>query len=206
MSDDGLLREGEARGDGSGPALSPPMAELIRASSSGDRGAFARLFDVSSPRLFGLIVRVVGDRGYAEEVLQETYLQIWDNAERFDEASGSALSWMLTIAHRRAVDRVRSEDSARRREERDAMAAPRARADIAEDVAESMAAGETSAVLRRCVNGLSQVQRQAIDLAYFDAMTYREVSERLGVALPTVKSRIRDGLRNLRKCLGGEPG
>lgn len=86
------------------------------------------------------------------------------------------------------------------------MAAPRARADIAEDVAESMAAGETSAVLRRCVNGLSQVQRQAIDLAYFDAMTYREVSERLGVALPTVKSRIRDGLRNLRKCLGGEPG
>ncbi|WP_082908377.1 ECF RNA polymerase sigma factor SigK [Dietzia timorensis] len=205
MSDDGP--QGGERGDGGATASPSPssLAALVRGSASGDRGAFAQLFDLTSPRLYGLIVRIVGDRGYAEEILQESYLQIWESADRYEEKFGSALSWMLTIAHRRAVDRVRSEQSARRREEADAMHSPAEQVDIAEGVAESMASRELATDVRRCVDDLSSVQRQAIELAYFGGLTYRDVAERLGAALPTVKSRIRDGLRNLKKCLGGEP-
>ena len=205
MSDDGPRHERKGDVAASGSLSSPPLAALIRDSATGDRDAFATLFDLTAPRLFGLIVRIVGDRGFAEEILQESYLQIWENAERYDEKFGSALSWMLTIAHRRSVDRVRSERSARRREEADAMHSPTERVDIAEAVAESMDSKERATDVRRCVDDLSAVQKQAIELAYFGGLTYRDVAERLGTALPTVKSRIRDGLRNLKKCLGGEP-
>lgn len=205
MSDDEPWHERKGDVAASGSLSSPPLAALIRDSAAGDRDAFATLFDLTAPRLFGLIVRIVGDRGFAEEILQESYLQIWENAERYDEKFGSALSWMLTIAHRRSVDRVRSERSARRREEADAMHAPTERVDIAEAVAESMDSKERATDVRRCVDDLSAVQKQAIELAYFGGLTYRDVAERLGTALPTVKSRIRDGLRNLKKCLGGEP-
>ena len=204
MSKDGPRHERKADVPASGSLSSLPLAALIQDSGTGDRGAFAQLFDLTSPRLYGLIVRIVTDRGYAEEILQESYLQIWENAGRYDEKSGSALSWMLTIAHRRAVDRVRSEQSARRREEADAMHSPTEHVDIAEGVAESMETQERASDVRRCVDDLSSVQKQAIELAYFGGLTYRDVADRLGAALPTVKSRIRDGLRNLKKCLGGE--
>lgn len=205
MSDDEPRYERKGDDAASGSFSPPPLATLIRDSATGDRGAFARLFDLTSPRLYGLIVRIVADRGYAEEILQESYLQIWESAGRYDERSGSALSWMLTIAHRRAVDRVRSEQSARRREEAEVMHSPTEHVDIADGVAESMASQERATDVRRCVDDLSVVQKQAIELAYFGGLTYRDVAEKLGAALPTVKSRIRDGLRNLKKCLGGEP-
>lgn len=186
--------------------VSEDLGELLRAAGAGDREAFARLYDATAPRLFGLVLRVVGDRGLAEEILQETYLQIWDRAAWYEPAAGSALSWLLTIAHRRAVDRVRSEEAGRRRAQNDALArqAEGPTGDVADTVVGQLTAAHERAAVHRCLGRLTQMQRQAIELAYFGGKTYREVAEALDAALPTVKSRIRDGLRGLRTCLGGE--
>lgn len=186
--------------------VSEDLGELLEAAGTGDREAFARLYDATAPRLFGLVLRVVGDRGFAEEILQETYLQIWDRAAGYDPAAGSALSWLLTIAHRRAVDRVRSEQAGRRRAQADAAAreAEGPAGDVADTVVATLTAESERVAVRRCLEQLTAMQRQAIELAYFGGQTYREVAEKLGAALPTIKSRIRDGMRGMRTCLGGE--
>lgn len=186
--------------------VSEDLGELLEAAGTGDREAFARLYDATAPRLFGLVLRVVGDRGFAEEILQETYLQIWDRAAGYDPAAGSALSWLLTIAHRRAVDRVRSEQAGRRRAQADAAAreAEGPAGDVADTVVATLTAESERVAVRRCLEQLTAMQRQAIELAYFGGQTYREVAETLGAALPTIKSRIRDGMRGMRTCLGGE--
>lgn len=177
-------------------AVLPPLLERV---ASGDAAAFGELYDLTSSRVYGMVLRVLRDPGYSEEVTQEVYLQVWRSAASYDPRAGSPLAWLLTIAHRRAVDRVRSEAATTNRDLRYAVTASDREFD---HVAESVAARETTEQVLGCLESLTDTQRQSVDLAYYQGLTYRQVAERLSVALPTVKSRIRDGLIRLRKCLG----
>lgn len=185
----------------------PPLTDpgrLLELAASGDLQAFGRFYDLMSPRVYGLALRVLRDPGYAEETVQEVFLQVWKQASDYRPSLGSVQSWVLTITHRRAVDRVRSETSAARRDEVDAAADITRSGDIAEQVTEQISRDENAAEVRRCLGTLTDNQRESIEMAYFSGQTYREVADQLGTALPTIKSRIRDGLRRLKNCLGGE--
>ena len=175
------------------------LEHLLALVAAGDRAAFADLYDRTGSRVYGMVLRVLRDPGYSEDVTQDVYLQIWRDAGRFDAAQGSAMSWLLTIAHRRAVDRVRSESSASARENRYGL---RTLAEVVAGVDDEVLTREAGREVRECLDTLTELQAQAVSLAYYDGFTYREVADRLTVALPTVKSRIRDGLKRLRGCLG----
>jgi RNA polymerase sigma-70 factor (ECF subfamily) len=177
--------------------------ELLRQVARGDEQAFTRLYDTLAPRVFGLARRVLRDPAQAEEVAQEAMVEVWRNATRFDQARGSATSWILTITHRRAVDRVRSAQAGADRERRVAAASVDTPYD---DVVEEVTSSLEQQQVRRCLGGLTDLQREAITLAYYDGFSYREVAEKLDTALPTVKTRMRDGLIRLRDCLGVELG
>ncbi|MFW0784029.1 ECF RNA polymerase sigma factor SigK [Gordonia sp. CPCC 206044] len=174
------------------------LTALLADSASGDRGAFAHLYDLTSARIYGLAVRVVRDRHYAEEVVQEAYLQFWENAGEYHPGRGSVISWMMTIAHRRAVDRVRAEETHSRKlgQYETSNPAPDAPAPL-----EVVIDREESQALRGCLDRLTDLQRDSIEMSYFDGMTYPEVAEHTSTPLPTIKTRIRDGLRKLRNCL-----
>jgi len=174
------------------------LAELLRRASRGDEAAFADLYDRTSTKVYGLARRVVRDPAQAEEVAQETYLAVWRQAARYDPAQGGPLAWILTIAHRRAVDRVRSAESAR---ERDLRFADGSDYDM---VAETVTTSLEAARVRRALASLTEVQREAVLLAYYGGYTYKEVSELLDVPLGTIKTRMRDGLIRLRDALGVE--
>ena len=184
------------------PDLDP--AVLLERSAAGDLEAFGRFYDLVAPRVYGLVLRILRDPGYSEETVQEVFLQAWQQAGSYNRALGSVTSWILTIAHRRAVDRVRTENSSSRREEARAREVPVAVMDVSEEVVASLSQADEARGVRRCLEDLTVNQRESIELAYFSGLTYREVAERLDAALPTVKSRIRDGLRRLKQCLGGE--
>jgi RNA polymerase sigma-70 factor (ECF subfamily) len=179
------------------------LAVLLRAVGEGDQEAFARLYDLTAPRVFGLVLRVLRDRAQAEEVTQEVYMQVWRAASDYDPERGSPLAWLLTVAHRRAVDRVRSAQSQSKREVvYESRATQRPVDTTSETVHERLEAGR----VRVAVDALSPAQRTAIELAYFGGLTHREVAEQLGVPLGTAKTRIRDGLGRLRRQLeGGAP-
>lgn len=177
------------------------LEHLLALVAAGDRAAFADLYDRTGSRVYGMVLRVLRDPGYSEDVTQDVYLQIWRDAGRFDAAQGSAMSWLLTIAHRRAVDRVRSESSASARENRYGL---RSLAEVVAGVDDEVLTRDAGRRVRDCLATLTELQAQAVSLAYYDGFTYREVADRLTVALPTVKSRIRDGLKRLRGCLGRE--
>jgi RNA polymerase sigma-70 factor, ECF subfamily len=184
------------------PTMTPAdLDALLRRVAQQDADAFAAFYDATRARVYGLVTRVVRDRGYSEETTQEVYLQVWRTAESYDPASGSALAWLLTLAHRRAVDRVRSEQAASRRESRYGATTSEPAAD---HVSEAVITREELRQVATCLEGLTDVQRECIELAYYQGMTYREVSERLSANLATVKSRMRDALRGLRNCLGME--
>ena len=173
--------------------------ELLRLVARGDEQAFAALYDALSPRVFGLARRVLRDAAQAEEVAQEALVEVWRTAARFDPSRGSATSWVLTITHRRAVDRVRAAQAGSDRERRVAAAS----VDTPYDgVVEAVTANLEQQQVRRCLQTLTELQREAITLAYYDGFTYREVAEKLDAALPTIKTRMRDGLIRLRDCLG----
>jgi RNA polymerase sigma-70 factor (ECF subfamily) len=172
---------------------------LVTLAGRGDQAAFEAVYDRVAAPVFGLIRRVLRDSAQAEEVAQETLLEVWRTAARFDPARGSAMTWVMTIAHRRAVDRVRSEAAAAKREARAAAAgAPVLADEVADAVESSMEAERVS----RCLDRLTELQRESITLAYYSGYSYPQVASALGVALGTVKTRIRDGLRRLRDCLG----
>lgn len=181
------------------------LGDLLDRVADGDRGALGVLYDRTAPRLFGLVRRLIRDEGYAEETLQEVYLQVWNHAGSFRRDAGSPMSWLLTIAHRRAVDRIRSEEAAGRRlrdyDPGAGTAAPAAETEALDGLGRE----HNARLVTRCLGELTPTQRESLRLAYFDGHTYREVAELLDAALPTVKSRIRDGLRRLRTCLGGDP-
>jgi RNA polymerase sigma-70 factor, ECF subfamily len=178
--------------------LSPRLTRLLERAGAGDRAAFAELYDAVVTRVFGLARRVVRDPAQAEEVAQEVMVDVWRHAPRFDPALGSALSWILAITHRRAVDRVRSEEAARRRTRDVAILEPTVAHEPAGEAAET---SDSVGRVRAALEGLTDLQRQAIELAYFDGLTYRQVAETLGTPLGTVKTRIRDGMLRLRPVL-----
>jgi len=171
---------------------------LLRRVAQRDREAFTAFYDATCSRVYGMVVRVLRDRGYSEETTQDVYLQVWRSAASYDPASGSALAWLLTLAHRRAVDRVRSEQAAGQRDSRYGASTVERAADHFSD---AVIAGEERRRVTACLDGLTGPQRECIDLAYYQGMTYVQVSERLSANLATVKSRMRDAIRNLRNCL-----
>jgi RNA polymerase sigma-70 factor (ECF subfamily) len=155
------------------------------------------VYDQLAGPVYGLIRRVLRNPAQSEEVAQEALLEVWRSASRFDPAKGSAATWVMTIAHRRAVDRVRSATAAAEREQRTAM--PLQNVD---DVAETVEASLEKERVRRCLDGLTELQRESITLAYYGGYSYREVAALLSSTLGTIKTRIRDGLIRMRDCMG----
>ncbi len=178
---------------------SDELARMLRRCARRDEAQFARLYDATAPRLFGLVRQVVRDVGQAEEVTQEAYLQIWEQSARFNPDKGSALSWMMTIAHRRAVDRVRAAESRADREN----AYDVGRQSVPYDTTADTAHRELDAQrVRQAMDALTSAQRSAVDLAYFGGYTHREVAALLDLPVGTAKTRIRDGLIRLRDTMG----
>ena len=189
---------GQEPARGTAPA-GPDLAALLQASARGDEAAFTDLYDAASSRLFGLVLRVVRDPAQSEEVTQEAFLEIWRSSARFDPAAGSPMSWMLTIAHRKAVDRVRAAQASANRDDRYGSRSQERSFDVTADEAERSL--DTQRV-RRALDSLTETQRGAVELAYLGGYTHTEVASLLGVPLGTAKTRIRDGLIRLRDTLG----
>jgi RNA polymerase sigma-70 factor, ECF subfamily len=177
----------------------PAPAELLRRSARGDEAAFATLYDAVAPKVYGLALRVVRDPAQAEEVAQEVFLEIWRTASRFRPEAGSALAWMLTITHRRAVDRVRAAEAATRR---DVTYEQRNRPVSHDATAERAEANLEARRVRGALGTLTPVQREAVELAYLGGYTHTEVASMLDLPVGTAKTRIRDGLIRLRDTMG----
>jgi RNA polymerase sigma-70 factor (ECF subfamily) len=186
-----------------GPADGPPSGpdDLLRRVARGDENAFSQLYEMLAPRVFGLARRVLRDPAQAEEVAQEALVEVWRSAARFDPAKGSATSWVLTITHRRAVDRVRSAQAS---SDRDVKVGTRDYAAAYDQVAEAVESRLEQVQVRRCLGGLTELQRESVTLAYYGGYTYNEVADLLSVPLGTVKTRLRDGLIRMRDCMGVE--
>ncbi len=173
--------------------------ELLLRVADGDQAAFARLYDMLSPRAFGLILRVLVDRSQSEEVLQEVFFEIWQSASRFAPNKGRGRSWVLTIAHRRAVDRVRSAQAST---DRDVRAGLRDM-DVAHDgIAEEVELRIEGQRVSEALATLPDLQREAIILAYFGGYSQSEIAALVGAPLGTIKTRMRDGLSRLRVEMG----
>jgi RNA polymerase sigma-70 factor, ECF subfamily len=193
--DAGARREEPAR-----PAAAGHDLEVaIRAVARGDERAFSVVYDQAAAAVLGTVRRVLRDPAQSEEVMQEVLLEVWRSAARFDPASGSGLAWIMTFAHRRAVDRVRTEQRASERELR----AARASVDY-DEVIDAVEVRLEHERVRRCLGALTELQRESVTLAYYGGYSYPEVARLLGVAVGTVKTRMRDGLIRLRDCLGVE--
>lgn len=180
------------------PPLGAELDALLVRVADGDRDAFTGLYGSVAAPVFGLARRVLRDAAQAEDVCQDTLVEVWRTAARFDARQGSALTWVLTLAHRRAVDRLRTVRAAAEREHRAGLLAYAVPYD---EVAEEVERREEHTRVRHCLETLTPRQHESLTLAYYGGFTYPEVAERLGLALGTVKSRMRDGLYRLRDCL-----
>ncbi|WP_411102916.1 ECF RNA polymerase sigma factor SigK [Streptomyces sp. cmx-4-9] len=175
------------------------LEEVMQQVARGDKEAFSVLYDGVVNTVFGITLKVVRDRAQAEEVAQEVMIDLWRQAARYRPEAGSVLTWVATLAHRRAVDRVRSAQAAA---DRDLNTAVRDQQRPFDEVAEQVETRLESEQVRRCMHSLTELQRQAVTLAYYQGLTYREVAETLRAPLPTIKTRMRDGLIRLRDCMG----
>ena len=192
---DGQLgpRPGTAGRAGPGPDL----AALLGQVAAGDPDAFDAVYDLIAAPVFGVTRAVLRDRGQSEEVTQDVLLELWRNAAAFDAGRGSATAWVMMLAHRRAVDRVRSVQKESERERR------AAKADIPfDEVAEAVESSLERERVRRCLGSLTELQRESVTLAYYGGYTYGQVAGLLGVPAGTIKTRMRDALIRLRDCLG----
>jgi RNA polymerase sigma-70 factor (ECF subfamily) len=177
------------------------LGDLLQRVAGGDAVAFRRLHDATRTRLFGLIYKTVRDAGYAEETLQEVYLEVWQKADHYEPEMGKPLSWLMMICHRRAIDRVRSEERLRRKTAVLAMFSvdiPQAGAD------ETVLLREEHQQLRKHLSLLTHRQRESIDFVYFANLTHNETARRLGILVPTLKTRLRDGIVRLRSQIHAE--
>jgi RNA polymerase sigma-70 factor (ECF subfamily) len=186
-------------GDPNADPPPPTLEDLMAAAARGDEAAFATVYDQTSARAYGMVLRVVRDPAQAAEVTQDVYLEVWRQSARFDAGKGGVLPWLLMIAHRRAVDRVRAAQSAIVRDDKYAtLTEDRPFDTVSEQVQTSLEAQR----VRRVLGDLTPAQREAVTLAYFGGYTHTEVAELLKVPLGTVKTRIRDGLIRMRDALG----
>ncbi|UCM90493.1 sigma-70 family RNA polymerase sigma factor [Streptomyces marincola] len=183
-------------GDGS-PA--PDLAERLAEVARGDREAFAAVYDAVAGPVFGLVRKVLRDPAQSEEVTQEVLVEVWRRAAHYRRELGTPMGWVMTLTHRRAVDRVRAAQAASDREHRAALLE---RTPAFDDVTEQVEARLEREQVRRCLGSLTERQRQSVALAYYRGLTYRQVAELLALPLGTVKTRLRDGLIRLRDCLG----
>ncbi|MEV4879034.1 sigma-70 family RNA polymerase sigma factor [Streptomyces cyaneofuscatus] len=181
------------------PTPGPDLQELLVRVARGDQEAFAKVYDAVSGPVLGLVRSVLRDPAQSEEVAQEVLVEVWRTAPRFQSSRGSAMNWVLTLAHHRAVDRVRSAEASAAREHKAALL-DRTRA--FDEVSEQVETRLEREQVRRCLRTLSELQQQSVTLAYYQGLTYREVAELLTVPLGTIKTRLRDGLIRLRDCLG----
>jgi RNA polymerase sigma-70 factor, ECF subfamily len=196
------MNPGDMRAVGPGSGLGEEgrgqdLDGLLDRVARGDQNAFEAVYDQLAGPVYGLIRKVVRDPAQSEEVTQEVLLEVWRTASRFDAARGSAATWVMTIAHRRAIDRIRSTTAAAEREHKTAQPLV-----LTDEVAETVAANMDAERVRRCLGGLTELQRESITLAYYGGYTYSQVAALLHTALGTVKTRIRDGLIRLRDCMG----
>ncbi|WP_322411626.1 ECF RNA polymerase sigma factor SigK [Microbacterium invictum] len=175
------------------------VGDLLQRVAQGDREAFTRLYDMLSSRVFGLILRVLVDRSQSEEVLQEVFLEIWQSASRFAPNKGQGRTWVLTIAHRRAVDRVRSSQSSA---DRDIRVGYRDLGVAHDTVAEHVELRLEAEKVNRALDALPVPQREALTLAYFGGYSQSEIAALVGAPLGTIKTRMRDGLSRLRMEMG----
>ncbi|KIA62237.1 ECF RNA polymerase sigma factor SigK [Nocardia vulneris] len=181
-------------------ALTRRLLGLLDTVASGDRDAFTEFYRATSHRVFGLALRILRSHAAAEEITQEVYLQVWSLAAGYDRKLSSPMGWLMMLTHRRAVDRVRREQSAATRDIAYGQAhLGRDHDVVAEEVGQRF---DEQSVLD-CLDTLTEIQRQAVALAYYSGRTYSEVADHLAVPLPTIKSRIRDGLKRLENCLTG---
>jgi len=182
------------------PAESAVTADtLLALVATGDQRAFAQLYDLMASRVLGLTRRVLRDHAQSEEVTQEIFLEVWQNAPRFDAGKGSAVTWIMTMTHRRAVDRVRAAQSSR---DRDTKVGIRDYQSEYDHVAETVEVKLESERVKQALERLTELQRQAVTLAYFGGLSHSEVAELLHIPVGTIKTRLRDGMIRLRDELG----
>ncbi|MDN4616065.1 ECF RNA polymerase sigma factor SigK [Leifsonia sp. F6_8S_P_1B] len=172
---------------------------LLTATASGDQRAFSEFYDRTASRVLGLIRRILIDAAQSEEVAQEVFLEAWQSAARFDPNRGRALTWILTMAHRRAIDRVRASQAAH---DRDAVVGVRDLPTAYDEVAETVEVRVEHERVEGAMAVLSEQQREAVALAYYGGLSQSEVAARLGIPLGTAKTRLRDAMIRLREELG----
>ncbi|WP_338692648.1 ECF RNA polymerase sigma factor SigK [Streptomyces sp. Q6] len=181
------------------PSAEPNLEQMVGRVALGDEEAFASVYDRVAGPVLGTVRAVLRDHAQSEEVAQEVLVEVWRTAPRYRADLGTAMNWILTLAHRRAIDRVRSVEAAAARDHKAALLA---RTPDFDQVTEQVEARLEQEQVRRCLRTLTEVQRQAVTLAYYRGLTYRQVAEALTLPLGTVKTRLRDGLIRLRDCLG----
>ncbi|MEV8432653.1 sigma-70 family RNA polymerase sigma factor [Streptomyces chartreusis] len=184
---------------GRNPSVDPDLQELVGRVTLGDEEAFASVYDLVVSPVLGVVRAVLRDQAQSEEVAQEVLVEVWRTAPRYRPDRGTAINWILTLAHRRAIDRVRSVEATAARDHRAAVMNHMPEYD---EVSEQVEARIEREQVRRCLRTLTELQRQAVTLAYYRGLTYRQVAEALTLPLGTVKTRLRDGLIRLRDCLG----
>jgi RNA polymerase sigma-70 factor, ECF subfamily len=173
--------------------------ELLSRVAKGDQAAFGELYDQVAPRVLGLVKRLLIDHSQSEEVTQEIFLEIWQTASRYEASRGGALTWIMTMAHRRAVDRIRASQAGR---DRDTKIGIRDLEVEYDHVAETVEVRIEHERVEKAMTRLTELQRQAVSLAYFGGYSHSEVADMLHVPLGTVKTRLRDGMIRLRDEMG----